>query len=420
MRKSRVVTLSAFLAIGAISLPLLASIASAVAASPRSTPPIGRPLAKLAGSDTVIDDEFGNSVSISGTTAVVGAPAHANFAGRAYVFTETATGWKQTAELKSSDTVRGDNFGTSVAISGTRIVVGAYRQALTVGAAYVFTKTGAGWKQVAELKGSDIANDFFGVSAAISGTTALVGAYANADGDGAEYVFTKTATSWKKAELQGSDTVGGSTFGGSAAISGTTAIVGAPNYNNVGAAYVFSKTGAGWMRAAEVKSSDLAGYDSFGGSVAISGATAIVGAPGHALNAGRAYVFTETGAGWKQTAELNASDAGGGDDFGNSVAISGTTAVLGASGYFDTAGRVYVFTKTATGWKQSAELKGFDTVGNDAFGGAVAISGATAIVGAPGHAHAGAAYVFTETGAGWKQVAELKGSDTGVGYVGPS
>ena len=88
-RKSRIASVCVILVIGAISLPLLASTTSAVAASPRTTPPIGKQLAELKGSDTVAGDYFGSSVAISGTTAVVGAPFHAKHAGRAYVFTKT-------------------------------------------------------------------------------------------------------------------------------------------------------------------------------------------------------------------------------------------------------------------------------------------------------------------------------------------
>jgi len=86
---------------------------------------------------------------------------------------------------------------------------------------------------------------------------------------------------------------------------------------------------------AELKGSD----DYFGGSVAISGTTAVVGAEGHASDAGRAYVFTKTAASWKQVAELKGSDTVADDDFGNSVAISGTTAVVGAPNHPTYAGR---------------------------------------------------------------------------------
>jgi len=167
---------------GAISLPLLVSTASAVAASPRATPPVGTQLAELEGSDTVAGDGFGVSVAISGTTAVVGAWRHASVAGRAYVFAKTGDGWKQSAELEGSDTVAGDEFGKSVAISGTTIVVGAWGANDGAGRAYVFAKLGAGWKQTAELEASDSSglDDYFGWSVAISGTTIVVGAWDHA------------------------------------------------------------------------------------------------------------------------------------------------------------------------------------------------------------------------------------------------
>jgi hypothetical protein len=269
---------------------------------------------------------------------------HADGAGRAYVFTKTPTGWKQVAELKGSDAVSGDRFGFSVAISGANAIVGADGS----GRAYVFTKTAAGWKQVAELNGSDtVAGDQFGYSVAISGTTAVVGASEHADYAGRVYVFAKTATGWKQAkEFKGSDTVAGDFFGFSVAISGTTAIVGAQSHaNGAGRAYVFTKTTTGWKQAKELKGSDTrAAGDNFGQSVAISGSTAIVGAPNHPSGAGRAYVFTKTATGWKQTGEPKGSDTVAfADYFGVSVAVSGTTAIVGAWGHASNAGRAYLF-----------------------------------------------------------------------------
>ena len=106
-------------------------------------------------------------------------------------------------------------------------------------------------------------------------------------------------------------------------------------------------------------------------------------------------MFTESAGHWTQAAELKGANTVAGDYFGASVAISGTTAVVGAFGHADSAGRGYVFTKTASAWKQVAELKGSDTVAGDSFGVSVGISGAIAIVGAAGSANfAGRAYVF--------------------------
>jgi len=183
MRASRI---ASAIAVGAVSLPLLANTTSAVAASPRTTPSIGTQLAELKGSDTVAGDSFGGSVAISGTTLVVGSYAHANNAGQVYVFTRTSGGWKQVAELKGSDSVIDDNFGWSVATSSATVVVGAEASAR----AYVFTRTLAGWKQTAELKGSDtVVDDLFGSSVATTGTTAFVGAVGHANYAGRVYVF---------------------------------------------------------------------------------------------------------------------------------------------------------------------------------------------------------------------------------------
>jgi hypothetical protein len=129
-------------------------------------------------------------VAISPTTAIVGAYGRADNAGRAYVFAKDAALWKQTAELRGSDTTTGDYFGISTAISGTSVVVGAYDHAKDAGRAYVFAKTASGWKETAELKGSDtVAEDYFGSSVAVSGTTAVTGSYGQAKYAGRAYVF---------------------------------------------------------------------------------------------------------------------------------------------------------------------------------------------------------------------------------------
>ena len=394
MRKSLIASLSALLTVGAISLPLLAGCTTT---APRTGPATGKQLAELKGSDTVVSDEFGISVAVSGTTAVVGTSG-SSYAGRAYVFTRTASGWKQAAELKGSDTNPGDNFGSSVAISGTTVVVGAYRHAKDAGRAYVFTKTASGWRQAAELRGSDtVTDDLFGWSVAVSGTIAVVGAAGYANYEGRAYVFTKTASGWKQAaELKGSGNVTKDGFGTSVAVSGTTAVVSAEGHaNGAGAAYVFTGTATGWDQAAELKGSHTVAGDNFGSSVAISGTTAVVSAYGQANSAGSAYVFTKTAGVWKQAAELKGSDTTAGDYFGISVAISGTTVVVGAYDHANLAGRAYLFTKTASGWKQTEELKGSDVVANDNFGISVAVSGTAAVVGAYGDGtRAGRAFVF--------------------------
>ena len=395
IRRSHIVPLVGLVA---VFLPVLGSTASAVAANGLIAPRVGTQLAELNGSGIVADDGFGVSVAISGTTAVVGVPGFAKDAGRADIFTKTGELWTQAAQLKGSDTVSGDDFGYTVAIAGSNALVDAPGHGKDAGRAYVFAKTAAGWSQVAELKGSDTAaGSYFGYTSAMSGTTALVDAPGYAKEAGRAYVFTKTATGWEQAaELKGSDTRAGDTFGGSAAISGTTAIVDAPDHaKDAGRAYVFTETASRWKQVAELKGSDTGAKDGFGVSVAISGTTAIAGSPNHAKDAGRAYVFTKTATGWKQVAELKGSDTGANNGFGVSVSISGTTAIAGAPGYGKDAGRAYLFRDLVPGWRQTAELKGSDTVAGDYFGYSVQISGPTVITGADGHAkNAGRAYLF--------------------------
>ena len=309
---------------------------------------------------------------------MVGAARHANYAGRAYVFTKTASGWQQVAELEGSDTTADDLFGWSVAVSGTTVVVGAVGFANYAGRAYVFTKTATGWAQVAELKGSDtVSKDVFGASVAVSGTTVAVGAPGANQSGGHVYVFRKTATGWQQTPELGPSAFGsGDQFGWSVAVSGTTVVAGA-NYEasqykapDAGMVYVFTFTNAlpvwtcpnggtanckwetfpGWQQTAEMEGSGTAAKDYFGNSVAVSGSAVVAGAPDHAAGAGRAYEFAQSATGWHQVSELEGSGTNvAGGRFGWTVGLSGTTVVTGAPdrGPSD-AGRVYVFSTTTT------------------------------------------------------------------------
>ena len=360
--------------------------------------------ADLTASDGNAHDNTGTSVAVSSASVVAGAPGHLGM-GRAYLF-PTPPPWHPVIGLQAPDTVAGDNLGASLSMTGTIVIAGAPGHA-GGGTAYIFTQTinapytqaavrapanNFVYQQPAKLSGSDTtAGDNFGASVAISGTTAVVGAPGHAGG-GAAYVFTQTGSTWTQAaELRGSDTAAGDTFGASVSVSGTTVVVGAPAHAGGGRSYVFSAPGASWAQDAELQASDTASGDTFGASVAISGTNLVVGAPGHA-GGGRSYVFSEPGSVWAQAAELQGSDTALGDNFGASVAISGTSALIGGPGH--TAGRAYVFGEVGSAWPQSTELVGLRTVTGDAFGSAVAISGTTAVVGAPNHS-TGIAFVYS-------------------------
>ena len=395
-------------------MPLLIAAAASVLSTATAYADLGDQLFKLLPDDGAEGDNFGYSVAISGATAIVAAHLdddNGDFSGSAYLF-DTATG-RQIAKLLPDDGAASDRFGWRVGISGTTAIVGALNDddnGPDSGSAYLFdTTTG---RQIAKLLPNDgAADDFFGWSVAISGATAIVGARNDDDNgfsSGSAYLF-DTTTGRQIAKLLPNDGAVGDLFGSSVAISGATAIVGAnrdeDNGTGSGSAYLFDTTTG--RQIAKLLPNDGAAGDFFGISVAISGATAIVGAPYDDDNgggSGSAYLFdTTTG---RQIAKLLAEDGAAGDWFGWSVAISGATAIVGALLDDDNgtwSGSAYLFDIT-TG-RQLTKLLPNDGAADDWFGRSVAISGVTAIVGAHYHEdngdRSGAAYLFDASFCPW-------------------
>jgi hypothetical protein len=327
---------------------------------------------------------------------------------------------EQEAKLTASDAAVAEYLARSVAISGDTAVAGApiddHAGGTNAGSAYVFVRSGTGWSQQAKLTASDAAGgDWFGISVALSGDTAVVGAYtdyhAGGLAAGSAYVFVRSGTSWsEQAKLTASDAAGGDSFGLSVALSGDTAVVGAPGDNHTGetvsgSAYVFVRSGASWSEQAKLTANDAAGEGTWVQAVAISGDTAVMAAYDDSAPAaapGSAYVFVRSGTSWSEQAKLTASDAAAEDRFGTSLALSGDIAVVGAPRHDHVggtnAGSAYVFVRGGTSWSEQAKLTGSDAAAEDRFGISVALSGDTAVAGAPNADHvapdAGAAYVF--------------------------
>jgi hypothetical protein len=214
------------------------------------------------------------------------------------VFTGSGATWSQRAELTASDGAAGDEFGWSVAIAKSAVVVGAPGNQGT-GSAYVFTGADSTWSQQARLTASGgAAGDAFGDSVALSGSTAVTGAYGRKSSTGAAYVFVLPS---QQAKLTASGAAANDNSGVSVAVSGSTAVVGAYGKNsNTGAAYVFTRSGSTWTQQAALTAPSRARNDSFGFSVAVSGSTAVVGAPGKNSGTGAAYVFTGSGSKWSR------------------------------------------------------------------------------------------------------------------------
>jgi hypothetical protein len=308
-------------------------------------------VAKLLPSDAHAGQQFGRSVGISGDTVVVGAVGDdeaGQFTGSAYIFERNQGGsnaWGQTMKLRSSGAAGGDVFGESVSISGDRIVVGAPQDQgppfpRPPGFATIFERNHGGiaaWGEVVRLTppSNGQPGDGFGRIVAVSGDTVLAGVLAI---QVTAFVFARNQggpDAWGQvAKLSGT--------GSSVAISDETAIVGSSIFARDRA------TGA-WVEVTTLVPVE-AHDSSFGSSVAISGDTAVVGAANddekgglHSFS-GSAFVFRRDQGGanaWGQLFKLTASDGIAGDLFGSSVAISGLTAIVGAPTFGDKPGAAY-------------------------------------------------------------------------------
>jgi hypothetical protein len=413
-------------------------------------------------------DGFGQSLDLSGDTLVVGAPnedsgatgvggnqndeSQSN-AGAAYVFVRGPQGWSQQAYLKAADTTAargispgGDAFGTSVAIDGDTIVVGApfddsgvvgdpTDNALgNAGAAYVFERVGGTWVQTGYLKspapGSD---ERLGTSVAVAGDTIVAGAPGANLTPGSAQVFVQSGGVWShQAELVQSFGQVDDAFGASVAIDGDTVVVGTPSDNSSatgvngnpipysasgsGAAYVFVRTASTWTQEAYVKASNTEIADNFGSAVAIQGDLLAIAAPNEdsaatgiggnqasnaASNSGAVYLFERTGTNWAQVAYVKASNTNAGDAFGASLALSPQHLLVGASSErsnatglsgnqldnsLSFAGAAYLFARTGSSVAQVAYVKSTWSAESGLFGSAAALDGSAFVVGESGSA----------------------------------
>ncbi len=386
----------------------------------------------LVAADGAEGDSFGTAVAIDGDTAVIGAAQKTvgmnSHQGQAYVFVRSGTAWSQQAVLSDSATGAADDmFGTAVAVSGDTVLVGAYNKQVGAypqqGQAYVFVRSGTSWRQQAVLLDSatGAAFDQFGRSVALGGDTAVIGALGKNVGaaarQGQAYVFVRSGTSWSQQAVL-VDSVDGKDndqFGASVAVSGDTVVIGA-NEKSIGAAlgqgqaYVYVRSGTSWTQQAVLTDSVTGAFlDEFGHAVAISGDTIVIGASRktvgtHTLQ-GQAYVFARTGTTWRLESVLLDKALGESQDFfGTSVAVDGDIAVIGAPlkavGGSMWQGQSYVYVRSGTAWSQDAVLVDSAAgAAQDFFGGSVALSGKTVIIGAflkmvGTNPNQGQAYVF--------------------------
>jgi hypothetical protein len=348
---------------------------------------------------------FGRSVALSGNgkTAVIGAAYNEIEDGAAWIFVRSGSTWKQQGARLGTETA--NSFGSSVAVSsdGNTVLIS---EPVGAGRVWVYVRAGGKWKQQEKLTGRGARGlSEFGDSIALSGDakTAIVGGSLDHKDVGAAWVFTRSGAHWKQQgpKLTGRGERGTGQFGLSVALSADarTAIVGAPGdgRGGQGATWIFTRSGSQWKQQG-AKLTGPGGGGGFGASVALSanGGTALVGSRG--LSRGAAWIFIRSGSAWRQQGPKLTGHAS--QLFGESVALTadGKTALIGDSTDHGDAGAAWLFRRSGSGrWTRVARLSGRGERGDGSFGSSVsfAVNGKTALIGGPDdNNHAGAVWIF--------------------------
>jgi hypothetical protein len=374
---------------------------------------------KLTASDSAAGDEFGWPVCLDGDTVLIGANGdddNGADSGSVYVFTRSGTTWTEQQKLLASDGAAGDYFGCRIALSDDTALITALSDEES-GSVYVFTRSGTTWTEQQKLTASDAAaGDAFGIGVALSGDTALIGAFQDDDkgfNSGSVYVFTRSGTTWtEQQKLLASDGAAYDDFGHSISVEDNTALIGTESSDQgtySGSVYVFIRNDTTWTEQQKLLASDGAAGDWFGlSAISLSGDTVLIGANNDddkGSNSGSAYVFARSGTTWTEQQKLLASDGAAEDQFSyHAVSLDGDTAFIGAFQDDDkgsNSGSAYVFTYNGTTWGEQQKLLASDGAAGDNFGWPISLDGNTVLIGANGDddngTNSGSAYVFTKS-----------------------
>ena len=303
-------------------------------------------------------------------------------------------------------------FASSVVVTGDEVLVAQSRGGEAGGGVvYIYTQSGGDWVETGSITHPQpSANDGFGMNLATSGDRLLVAAVNQRSPENAAvHAYSRTAGGWSHdGELVGEGMPEGMILGMAIAVSGDVAAIGAGSRTGAGAVVIFRQTDGAWAQEAVLEYPGSDEVSGFGGALAVSGGTLVVGAPLTASRSGTAYVFEDGAEGWNMTAELT---SGGGENsfFGISAMVGSDRILVGAGSPFDQPGGVVAYTRQDGEWTEAGRLAAFDGVGGDQFGSTMATDGQTLWVGAPGaNGRRGAIYEFTGSGAdGWTSVTKL-------------
>ncbi len=346
------------------------------------------------------DEHFGSAVALAGDTLVVGVPDHDTVAGLlnvgiAHVYVKSGSDWVLQATLSQPSPAAGDKFGTSVAIQGDTVVVGAPFQGGS-GMAYVFTRTGTTWSTAVPLYVLErVAGDRVGQSVDIDGDTIVVGCPGHYESRGAARAYVWDGDEWSSNGGTLIAAVGGmpdDRLGECVSISGDTVLAAAPGFDHeIGSVVAFTRSGVSWLFEERLYEPASTVGEQFGGPIDLQadGHVAVIGSPTHDVGAevdkGVAYVYARTASGWECTATLanpgpNSAD---GDWFGSSVAFDGHNLIL-IGAYWDDGhiGAAYYFQRRDGEWVMAQKVTPPVDPCCALFGDSAALDGGVAMIGA--------------------------------------
>jgi len=332
----------------------------------------------------------------------------------------------EVSHVIASDAMPNSKLGASAAIVGDLMVGGANlddAEAENAGAAYVYERVGGIWVESQKLVASDAsAEAHFGTSVATDGVRVVVGASGAADAgadSGKAYVYRYDGAAWfEEARLTaGALSSSGAKFGGCVAIDGGRILVTAHLDDTDGVAagsvFAFRYDGANWVDAGRVSPSDFAGGKQFGSSVAIDGTRAVVGAISDDEardDAGAAYVIKWTGSAWTEVTKLVAPDATSFDSLGHAVALEGTLLLVASPVANDNDGAVYVYEHDGVDWQLAQTLRRQISI-QERFGSAIGIDNGVIAVGEElGDGHLGVGWIFKRIGGTYQPTEILRPS----------
>ncbi|KAA3605084.1 MAG: hypothetical protein DWQ01_21045 [Planctomycetota bacterium] len=345
------------------------------------------PLAVLTVDSASPYSNYGESVAIDGSWAMVGAPDDyltANYMGSVYVFEKTAQGWIERQKLTASNPQGFDTFGHTIEIHGEVAAIGAPGPlGIGPGSVYVFRYDGQSWQEEAVLsQTTGWGDDWFGYSLDMDADRILVGSmwsrqpglnFGGPNHAGAAWVFHWNGNQWVfEQELGASDMAGGDLFGSGVALNGDTLMVGAreegdesgtnPIYG-MGAVYVFERVGGTWVEQQKLRASDFSDFAWFGFDVAAQGDWMVVGSPGKTgggwHGAGVSYLFRKTAGQWNEYLKIESAMDGTTGNFGRSVDMDGNLVVVAADGkdYLGNSyGAVFPFRWNGSGWDEEPAI----------------------------------------------------------------